>query len=235
MTGRLYSVCSNTKATKTTMPRPSGFLPRLFSARDEQLMWRVKLEDDHHAFAGLMLRWRKPIENLCARMTGDVHRAEDLAQTAFTRVFARRADWEPTAKFSTFLWRIALNLCHDELRSRQRRGECSLEDFAEQEGSASAFIAAEQPGPDTLLETSERADMVRAALLKLPSHYREVVVLRHYEQLKFHEIAEVLDIPEGTVKSRMAEALNQLTRLLQHLNEKSSCTPKIHRKELLAL
>ena len=77
--------------------------------------------------------------------------------------------------------------------------------------------------------------MVRDALLKLPSHYREVVVLRHYEQLKFHEIAEVMDIPEGTAKSRMAEALNQLTRLLQHLDERSSCTPKNQPKELLAL
>jgi RNA polymerase sigma-70 factor (ECF subfamily) len=217
------------------MPRPSRFLPRLFSARDEQLMWRVKLDDDPHAFADLMLRWQKPIQDLCARMTGDAHRAEDLAQTAFTRVFARRADWEPTAKFSTFLWRIALNLCHDELRSRQRRGECSLDDLTEEEGSESALMAADQPGPDMLMETSERADLVRDALLKLPSHYREVVVLRHYEQLKFHEIAEVMDIPEGTAKSRMAEALSQLTRLLQHLNERSSCTPKIQPKELLAL
>jgi len=198
-------------------------------------MWRVKLDDDPHAFDDLMLRWQKPIQDLCTRMTGDAHRAEDLAQTAFTRVFARRADWEPTAKFSTFLWRIALNLCHDELRSRQRRGECSLDDLTEEEGSDSALMAADQPGPDMLMETSERADLVRDALLKLPSHYREVVVLRHYEQLKFHEIAEVMDIPQGTAKSRMAEALNQLTRLLQHLNERSSCTPKTQPKELLAL
>jgi len=72
--------------------------------------------------------------------------------------------------------------------------------------------------------------MVRAALLKLPSHYREVVVLRHYEQLKFHEIAEVLEIPEGTAKSRMAEALTQLHRLLKHLNEDTICN---HKKQIL--
>src|SRR5436305_6536206 len=107
------------------MARSSKFLSSLFSARDEQLMWRVKLEDDHHAFADLMLRWQRPIHDLCARMTGDIHRAEDLVQTVFARVFARRADWQPSARFSTFLWRIALNLCRDELRSRRRRGECS--------------------------------------------------------------------------------------------------------------
>ena len=217
------------------MARASSLLARLISPGDEQLMWRVKLQDDHHAFADLMLRWQKPIQDLCIRMTGDVHRAEDLAQTAFTRVFARRAEWEPTAKFSTFLWRVALNLCHDELRSRTRRGECSLQGMTEEDSSESSFVALDQPGPDALADQSERADLVREALLKLATHYREVVVLRHYEQLKFHEIADVLDIPEGTVKSRMAEALNQLTKLLQHLNDKSSCTPKIQPKELLAL
>ena len=72
-------------------------------------------------------------------------------------------------------------------------------------------------------------------MLKLAPHYRDVVVLRHYEQLKFQEIADVLEIPEGTVKSRMAEALTQLTRSLRHLNERTSCTPKIQPKELLAL
>src|SRR5690348_11103026 len=110
------------------MPRSSKFLSGLFCARDEQLMWRVKLENDHHAFADLMLRWQRPIQDLCVRMTGDIHRAEDLAQTVFARVFGRRADWQPSAKFSTFLWRVALNLCRDELRKRQRRGECSLEE-----------------------------------------------------------------------------------------------------------
>jgi RNA polymerase sigma-70 factor (ECF subfamily) len=218
------------------MARSRSFLSKLLSpAADEQLMWRVKLQDDHHAFADLMSRWQKPIQDLCTRMTGDAHRAEDLAQTAFTRVFARRAEWEPTAKFSTFLWRVALNLCHDELRSRNRRGEMSLDDLAGAEGAEPSFVVADQPGPDTLADQSERADIVRHALSKLAPHYREVVVLRHYEQLKFHEIGDVLDIPEGTVKSRMAEAMNQLTRLLQHLNETKSWTPKNQPKELLAL
>src|SRR5947209_11063350 len=158
----------------------------LFSSSDEQLMWRVKLQDDAHAFAGLMTRWQKPIERLCFRMTGDAHRAEDLAQTAFTRVFARRADWQPTGKFSTFLWRVALNLCHDELRKSNRRQECSLEALEEDDASASAFLVADQPGPDAQLEARERGQLVRQALLKLAPHYREVVVLRHYEQFKFH-------------------------------------------------
>jgi RNA polymerase sigma-70 factor (ECF subfamily) len=212
-----------------------NLISALFSASDEQLMWRVKLQDDAEAFASLMSRWQKPIENLCIRMTGDMHRAEDLAQTAFARIFARRLDWEPTGKFSTFLWRVALNLCHDELRKTKRRGECSLEVLDQTGDSAPDFIASEHPTPDEQADTRERAELVRDALLKLATHYREVVVLRHYEGLKFHEIGEVLAIPEGTVKSRMAEALTQLNRLLKHLNGETSCNPRTQTPELLAL
>jgi RNA polymerase sigma-70 factor (ECF subfamily) len=212
-----------------------NLISALFSASDEQLMWRVKLQDDAEAFARLMARWQKPIENLCIRMTGDMHRAEDLAQSAFARIFARRADWEPTGKFSTFLWRVALNLCHDELRRTKRRGECSLDALDEEGDSQPDFIASVDPAPDEQADSRERAELVRNALLKLATHYREVVVLRHYEGLKFHEIGEVLAIPEGTAKSRMAEALTQLNRLLKHLNGDKLCNPKTQTPELLAL
>jgi len=213
----------------------ANLITALFSASDEQLMWRVKLQDDAEAFASLMSRWQKPIENLCIRMTGDLHRAEDLAQTAFARIFARRADWEPIGKFSTFLWRVALNLCHDELRRTKRRGECSLDVLDEAGDSQPDFFASEEPAPDEQADSRERAELVRNALLQLATHYREVVVLRHYEGLKFHEIGEVLAIPEGTVKSRMAEALTQLNRLLKHLNGDTLCNPRNQTPELLAL
>jgi len=213
----------------------SRFITSLFAASDEQTMWRVKMQEDPQAFARLMARWEGPIQRLCARMTGDPHRAEDLSQTAFARVFARRADWEPSGKFSTFLWRIALNLCHDELRKTKRRGELSLDAIGDETGEVEEIFAADDPSPDVQADTSERGELVRLAMQELPAHYRAVVVLRHYEQLKFHEIAELLGIPEGTAKSRMAEALTLLHRRLKHLNEDTSCNPKIPRIQLQAL
>ncbi len=213
-----------------------NFLSSLFGATDEQMMWRVKLEDDPQAFARLMARWEKPIQRLCTRMTGDSHRAEDLAQTAFARVFTRRADWEPTGRFSTFLWRIALNLCHDELRRARRRPECSLEALEAEGFDELQFPGAQDESPDAQAEASERAELVRQALAKLAPHYREVIVLRHYERLKFHEISEVLDIPEGTVKSRMAEGLTHLSRWLKHLNDDdTSCNTRTRTTELRIL
>lgn len=185
-----------------------------FKTSDEQAMWRVQTQDDHAAFAKLVTRWEQPIRRLCTRMLGDAHRAEDLAQEAFSRVFARRRDFDASGRFSTWLWRIALNLCHDELRRRARRPETSL-DTSDSEESGLPELPSGQPGPDEELARAEKNAEVRTALQQLPELYRTVVILRHYENLKFHEIADVLGIPEGTVKSRMAEGLNRLARRLR--------------------
>lgn len=204
-------------------------LPPLFGMSDEQAMWRVKMQDDAQAFAQLVQRWQRPIRSLCARMTGDLHRGEDLAQETFARIFARRKEYRPSGKFATYLWRVALNICYDELRKIGRRRESALEIVSEPgaellEGHAQ--MAAQSPAPDSALIEQERAEAVRRALLQLAEPYRAVVVLRHYEGLKFREIGDVLEIPEGTVKSRMAEALTQLNRLLNHYERDTPCKTK---------
>lgn len=192
-------------------------------ATDEQLMWRVRTQDDASAFAQIVTRWQGPIQRLGLRITGDAHRGEDIAQETFTRLFAKRQDYEASGRFSTYLWRIALNLCRDELRRRVRRPEAALDDQ-----TAENWECPKSPTPDTAMANRERVDQVRDALQRLPENYREVLVLRHYEDLKFREIAEVLGIPEGTVKSRMAEGLTQMNRLLAQgaaLREPRPATP----------
>ena len=197
--------------------RNSLFAPlrSLFGITDEQAMWRVQTQDDETAFAQLVRRWEGPIQRLCLRMTGDLHRGEDLAQEAFTRVFAKRKDYQPSGKFSTWLWRIALNLCYDELRRRQRREETSLDGMCGEAMAALEAFVAPEPTPDKSLVEQERSELVRKALMQLSETYRTVLVLRHYENLKFREIGAVLEVPEGTVKSRMAEALTQMNRILK--------------------
>lgn len=180
---------------------------------DEQAMARVQSHDDPEAFAEIVHRWEGPIRNLCLRLTGDLHRAEDLTQETFSRLHARRREWQPTARLSTYLWRIAINLCHDENRRRTRHGEVPLE--TGENGEHARHITVFEPTPHDELEAEERADQVRTALQRVTEQFRTVLVLRHYEGLKFREIADVLGVPEGTVKSRMVEGLSQLTRLLQ--------------------
>lgn len=182
---------------------------------DEQAMWRVQTHADPAAFAELVKRWETPLRRLCARMTGDLHRAEDLTQEAFARLFTRRASYQADLRFSTWIWRITVNLCHDELRRRQRCPEQAFSGAETGDDGAEAEPPGPEPDPAAAAAGLEEAEMVRNAVSSLPERLRSVVALRHYEGLKFAEIAEVLGVPEGTVRSRMAEALERLAAKLQ--------------------
>jgi RNA polymerase sigma-70 factor (ECF subfamily) len=190
-------------------------LSLLCSRTDEDAMWRVKTHDDHHEFSRLVKRWEEPIRRLCTRMTGDPHRAEDLRQETFLRLFERRKDYQVTGRFSTYLWRIALNLCYDELRRQERRQEFVRDQEPGEAAGEAPDGVAEGPGPDAWAAQQEEGELVRQALGRLPEIYRTVLVLRHYEDMKLAKIAEILEIPEGTVNSRMAEALTRLSRMLE--------------------
>jgi RNA polymerase sigma-70 factor (ECF subfamily) len=204
------------KRNRQTMARISfSSLSLLFSRTDEEAMWRVKSHDDHRAFAQLVERWEQPIRRLCARMTGDPHRGDDLKQETFARLFERRKSYEPTGRFSTYLWRIALNICHDEIRRVARRREFVLDGENDDNDSGVDLRVVDDVTPDTRVAELEEGELVRNALLRLPEIYRTVLVLRHYEGLKLAKIAEILEVPEGTVNSRMAEALARLTRILE--------------------
>jgi RNA polymerase sigma-70 factor (ECF subfamily) len=209
-------------------------LASLFGGSDEDLMVRVKTTGDPRAFATLLRRWEDKIFRLCTRMTGDSHRGEDLKQETFARLFAKRESYEPTGKFSTYLWRIALNICHDELRRLKRRQEIfPTRDPESGEDMLSDFTASE-PTPDLRAAQAEEGEIVRQALLRLPEIYRTVLVLRHYHRLKLTVIAETLEIPLGTVNSRMAEGLARLSRLLEpQLNPGLDPNPRQRREALL--
>jgi len=148
-------------------------------------------------------------------MVGDSHRGEDLQQDTFLRLFEKRKAYEPKSRFSTYLWRIALNLCYDELRRQKRRREVLGAAEPETGDDLASEPIAETPGPDTLTAELEEGEIVRRAVMQLPEIYRAVIVLRHYQDLKLAQIAEILEIPEGTVNSRMAEALVRLSRTLE--------------------
>ena len=197
----------------------------------------VQAGDDPAAFARLVARWEQPIRRLCIRMTGDEHRGEDLAQGAFARVFANRHRFEVDRKFSTWLWRIALNLCHEEARRVGRRGERTVDMSAADDEPLPGPRPVDHDEPHGRAVRAEHAQLVRVALRRLPEANRAVVVLREYENLKFREIAEVLDVPEGTVKWRMAEALIQLGEQLKPILRGEGDVPPVTKaaRERLAL
>src|SRR6185503_18115167 len=144
----------------------------LFAISDEQAMWRVQTEDDHAAFALLVERWREKIRQLCIRMTGNIHTGDDLAQDVFARVFDKRREFKGASRFSTWLWRIAVNRCYDELRRPVNRA--STESLEDESNTVVLDIIAEANTPRDSLAAQEEAELVRRALMGLPEKYRAV-------------------------------------------------------------
>ena len=192
-----------------------SYISGIFALSDEEAMVRVQEDGDWRAFSLLHDRWYPRIERFCRWQLGDEHRAEDVVQEVFMRLYARRRQYRHDGPFSSYMWRLAVNGCYDELRRRQRRPEVSLS-VADDEGNCGeASLEADEPSAEARFWEQERSQMIKEALQKLPEMYRSVIILRHYEGLKFREIAAVMGIPEGTVSSRMAEALNRLEEMLK--------------------
>lgn len=171
-------------------------------------MEAVRDEQCKKSFEELIRRYFSMIHQTCYRLTLDWHHAEDLAQEVMNRIYLHRHQYKPTAKFKSFAMTVAINRCRDFLRSRKSSLRNDTVELA----------ALLESAPATPLELTEQAHHVRQALAQLPEVYREVLVLRHYEGLQFREIAELLDVPRGTVASRMAKALKLIESKIAHLN-----------------
>ncbi len=181
------------------MPEETGESSRNQPQTDNQLMVAVREERCVRSFEVLVNRWREPIARLCYRMVFSWDDAEDMTQEVFARLFQSRQRYQTTAQFSTFLWRIAINRCRDFTRSAERK-KMKQQEIFETKRSELKSVG----------KSDETTDRVRAALAQLTPMYREVLILRHYESLKFNQIAHVLQIPFGTVASRMSKALRLL-------------------------
>lgn len=165
---------------------------------------------DEAAFAELVRRYRNQITNYVYRMTNDYELAVDLAQETFLRVYRAADRYQSTYAFSTYIYRIATNLAISELRSRKRRRLVSLTGFFQERERAGEPAELDPPDvrplPDAALVTDERRAAVARAIASLPEKYRAPLVLRDIEERSYEEIAGILELSEGTVKSRISRA-----------------------------
>jgi len=158
---------------------------------------------DRGAFGELVRCYRESVVNTIYRMCGDSILAEDAAQEAFIRAWKKLPMYKPQAPFRSWVIRIAINLTLDNLRA-----EHSIRELPE------TLPAELQHGPEAVLLAEERDEMIRQAVLNLPPSSRAALVLREFHGLSYQEIAETLNIPTGTVMSRLSYARKQLLRLL---------------------
>ena len=181
---------------------------------DEALMLQLQT-GDLRSFDTLVKRWEKPLLNYCYRMVNDIALAEDLRQEVFLRIYRSAKTYRPTAQFSTWMYRIATNLCLDTLAKQQRRKETPIAAYLESESEDfGEKLVDPSDTPDAAVVKEETERHVRSALAHLPEDQRVVVIMRHYNGMKFREIAEILECPISTAKSRMAAGMERLSRML---------------------
>jgi RNA polymerase sigma-70 factor (ECF subfamily) len=191
--------------------------PPVISLSDEDLMARVA-EEDERAFPELVRRYQGRVMNLIARVLNDRECADDLAQEVFVRVFVHRRNYRRGSKFSTWLFTIAANLAKNEIRRRvRRRNWFSLDAIQEQFSDSTSQLADRTEGRESKMEREQLQQEVTRAIATIPEKYRLSLVLRDIESLPYEEIALVLNIPGGTVRSRINRARSMLKRKLQPL------------------
>ena len=176
---------------------------------DEQMVARA-LAGDAEAFGEIVRRWERRIYALAYGILGREEDARDAAQETFIAAFRHLPNFRGEAKVSSWLHRIAVNQCITRQRRARVRGETSLEAEEEAAGGARFAAPAHTSSPARLTEADERAGAVRRAVGALPPELRAVVVLKEFEDMTFQEIADALDVPLSTVKSRLYTALKQL-------------------------
>ncbi|QCT28508.1 RNA polymerase sigma factor SigW [Bacillus velezensis] len=172
---------------------------------------------DQNAFAEIVDLYKDKIYQLCYRMLGNVHEAEDIAQEAFIRAYVNIDSFDINRKFSTWLYRIATNLTIDRIRKKKPDYYLDAEVAGAEGLTMYSQIAADGVLPEDAVLSLELSDTIQKKILKLPDKYRTVIVLKYIDELSLIEIGEILNIPVGTVKTRIHRGREALRKQLSDL------------------
>ena len=185
--------------------------------QDELLICRAQ-RGDADAFEQLLLEHQKNVYNLCYRMAGNPDDAMDLSQETFLRAWRCLDQYQFASAFSTWLYRLCSNICIDFLRRRRRQQTVPLT-FEDADGEEQTYAVPDaQPLPEEQVELKLTRETLAAAMAQLLPEHRAVLQLRVVNEMSYEQIADVLDIQIGTVKSRLSRARNQLKKILERGN-----------------
>jgi len=184
-----------------------GRLSAVVAAVNETELVTQAQHGDRNAFGELVSIHAQAVRNVVYRMCGDLQIAEEASQDAFIQAWLHLSSYRPQTSFRNWLYRIAVNGATDILRKEKHILPNAIEDLA---------LTDSRPGPEALLSQTERTALIQKAILSLPDASRAVLVLREYEEMSYHEIADTLDIPIGTVMSRLNYARKILKEKLEH-------------------
>ena len=167
---------------------------------------------DPAAFAALVRRWQQPVARYLSAMVGRDDLVPDLCQEVFLRVFLARSRYRETGAFSSWLYRIAMNVARDACRRKRWQPQSLPDHELNALTPLSRDAAADRLSPD---ERQELAQAISLGLAELPFHLRQVLVLRHYEGIPFKEMARMLGVPPSTLRSRFEVGMSRLRAFLK--------------------
>lgn len=189
------------------------------SHTEEAVLIEAAKSGDQEAFRHIVERYQGAVHNLAYRMLGTPEEAEDAAQEIFVRLYRQLGRYDPARKFSTWTLAIATNYCIDQLR-RRRMQLVPLENII-------PWARSRDSGPEGEALSSESRDEMQRLLKRLPEKYRAPLVLRYWEDLSCAEIAEILGVPEGTIKTQIHRARKQLGKMLEGAEERQDALSRV--------
>ncbi len=189
-------------------------------AEDRALIMRCQ-RGDASAFNDLIVKYEKVVYNFAYRLTQNYDDANDIAQDAFIRAYNAIQSFRGDSAFSTWIFRITTNVFLDERKRRKSHPQQSLDEYVTgEEGNREGMqVEDTAPTPSEIVETKERQQIVAQAIQDLPEYQRAMVVLYHVQQKSYEEIAEIMKLPIGTVKSRLNRARLALKEKLSSMQE----------------
>ncbi len=193
----------------------------MITLKDEELMISLVEKGDLSAFEELLKRYEKPLFGYISKYMNNFHIAQDLFQETFYRIFKHRKSFNNSLSFSTWAYRIATNVCINELKTKARELEVSLEDNSL--GQEPSFLSKDKkvdtishnPSPEEHSIKKDLEEKIRGLALSLPEKLKSVFILSEYQGLSCHDIANILEIPIGTVKSRLHNSFRHLLDLME--------------------
>jgi RNA polymerase sigma-70 factor (ECF subfamily) len=183
------------------------------AASSEDLMAKIA-EGDENAFEILVRRHQTSMLNLIYRFIGDRAQAKDFSQEVFIRVWKAAKTYEPKAKFTTWIYRISANLCLNELKSAERKWSQFRSPGSEDHDKGIEARSDDSPSPEDLLLAEERSHQIADALQSLPANQRMALILKRYDDLSYHEIAQILGLSVSAVESLLVRAKRNLQEKL---------------------
>ena len=183
-----------------------------FKFSDEELILRFQ-KGDEQSYVELVNRYRDRLINFIYRFVNDIESAEDIVQDALLKVYTHKHYYKNIAKFSTWLYTIAGNLAKTELRKKKTRKVTNLSQMGPEDKDYE--LTSNEPETDKAAQNEYLEKRIQIAINKLPLHFKTVTILREIQELSYEEISKIVDVPLGTVKSRINRARLQLQKELK--------------------